>query len=97
MRLSGKVMKKQNTNKVDIAPYIIILLSCEVINRRAGPLYFTHDFCWRDHSGSSASFRVWLSGGTCGLYLGYSFVSGLAGSRSKTNQDLLSVVIIFLD
>ena len=70
MRLSGKVMKKQNNNKVDLDPVdlppdIIILLQCEVINRRAGLLYFSHAFCWRDHSGSSALFWVWLSGGTC--------------------------------
>ena len=31
------------------------------------------------------------------LYLGLFFVSGLAGSRSETDLDLLSVVIFFLD
>ena len=101
MRLSGKVMEKQK-NKIRIKQIqiqiqiqrlnIIILLYCEVINRRVGLLYFTHAFCQRYHSRSSASFWVWLSSGTCGLYLGYSFVSRLAGSRSGIDLDLLSVV-----
>ena len=47
---------------------------------------------WRDHSGSSASFWVWLSVGTCELVSGLFFCFWAAGSRSESDLDLLSIV-----
>ena len=86
MCLSGKVMKNQKIKiiikqiqiQIQIQRQnIIILLSCELINRRAGLLYLYQAILWRDHSGSSASPGFGFLLGRVNLYLGYSFVSGL--------------------